>query len=317
MELTKTFVDHGWKVRYDLFGPSSSTSTSSLSLPTIVFIHGTPWSSQVFAPLAKAILSTKQYQILLYDLAGYGLSQELEVSPSNVTDIHGFEGDTSVKTQANLLAALLQHLSLDGQVGRPAPAVIAHDIAGTIALRAHLLHGCDFSSVLLMDTNTVLPWGDGFYKLVRSQPQTFLQLPPAIFTAMVEAVTRSACHDPRRLDAGWMDTLTRPWTTEPSPTDDKGMSNGQKNFVQQIAQANDADVQEMLDGDLYSAVRCDVTVLWGEQDQWIPREKMEKLTALLEKRLRDFVVVPEAGHLVMIDQPERVMFEVCKWLDKV
>ncbi|KAH9204820.1 Alpha/Beta hydrolase protein [Leptodontidium sp. 2 PMI_412] len=160
--------------------------------------------------------------------------------------------------------------------------------------------------MMLVDSNCVLPWGDGFYKLARSEPQTFLKLPPSIFEAVVRAVTRSAAHDPKVLQNGWEDALTQPWLG----------AEGQRNFVRQIAQANDGDVAEMLDADLYGRVRCDVKVMWGEQDQWIPREKIEDLIKRLGGRFKEKAFIPDAGHLAMLDQPGRFAIEVFDWLTR-
>lgn len=309
MEFSSSFDHEGWTIKYAL-----SQAVQSKPSKTVVFIHGTPWSSAVFQPIAKALLARHGYRVLLYDLPGYGKSQQLDPSKPQPRQGSLFEGDTSVALQGRALAALLEHLRLDGRDGDEKPAVIAHDIAGTIALRAHLIHDCNFASLLLMDTNTVLPWGDGFYKLVRSEPQTFLKLPFGIFEAVVRSVTRSACFHPKRLGYGWEDTLAEPWIAL-SP-DDLLAEEKRSSFVRQIAQANDADVAEMLDENMYESVRCPVKILWGEQDKWIPREKMDALAEMLGSKLQDFVVVPEAGHLAMIDQPERVAVEVFDWLVK-
>ncbi|EMC99545.1 hypothetical protein BAUCODRAFT_52312, partial [Baudoinia panamericana UAMH 10762] len=279
---------------------------------TVVFVHGTPWSSKVFVPIAEALHKSFKFRVLLYDLGGYGQSQ---VCP-NMTPIdpNGFVGETSVRTQGNILAALLAHLQMDGKESHTRPALIAHDIAGTIALRAHLLHGCEYSSLMLWDTNTILPWGDGFYKLVRANPNVFVEMPQNIFLAVVDAVTRSAlCRGATTTgDVGrWVEALAAPWSVD---HDAPGLVSGQSSFVRQIAQANDADVAEMLDQNLYSQVRCDVKILWGEEDQWIPRPKMDKLVELLGDRMKSFVPVPRAGHLIMIDQPELVTVEVVTWL---
>lgn len=314
MDLTSSFEYEGWAIKYAL-SPAPSSS-SSQATKTVVFVHGTPWSSTVFQRITKALLARKEYRVLLYDLPGYGKSQGHDTSKAHRQSDSLFEGDTSVALQGRALSALLRHLSLNGKGGSHAPAIIAHDIAGTIALRAHLIHGCDFASLLLMDTNTVLPWGDGFYKLARSEPQTFLKLPLGVFEAVVRSVTRSACFDPKKLDYGWEDTLAEPWIASRS-TDEGHAETKRASFIRQIAQANDADVAEMLDQSMYESVRRPVKILWGEQDQWIPKEKMERLAGMLGPTLREFVVVPEAGHLVMIDQPERVAVEVYDWLEKV
>ena len=313
MDLSSTFVCQNWKIRYGLYEPQNSGNSSSATKSTVVFVHGTPWSSVVFHSIAKALLASNRYRVLLYDLPGYGESQEYQGNSEDSKAGSKFAGDTSVKAQGVVLAELLAYLKLNGKVGRTSPAVIAHDIAGAIALRAHLIHHCEFSSLLLLDTNTVLPWGDGFYKLARSQPDVFLQLPSGIFEAVVRAVIQSACFNRKSLLSGWEDALAEPWIRT-DDDDESSAEDKQRSFVRQIAQANDADVAEMLDADMYSHVRCDIKILWGEQDQWIPREKMDSLAEKLGLRLKEFVVVPEAGHLLMIDQPERVTFEIISWL---
>jgi len=323
--LPQTFPFAGWQIKYKLHeAKKADTSTDTgLSQQTVVFVHGTPWSSEVFVPLAEAISATLECSILLYDLVGYGESQALDASTSShAADKNGFVGDTSVKAQGEALAALLAHLKLDGKTqGRPVPAVIAHDIAGTIALRAHLLHGCDFVSLLLLDTNCILPWGDGFYNQVRTNPKLFLDMTPSIFEAVVRAVIRSALCEPKKLSSGWEDVLAEPWLPSLTTTAESGSTSaadkdGQRNFVRQIAQANDADVAEMLDRGMYKDVRCSVKIMWGEQDGWIPGPKMEKLAEMLRHCLKSFVRIPQAGHLLMIDQPERVTAEVVSWLTR-
>ncbi|KAI7082435.1 hypothetical protein KC356_g8367 [Hortaea werneckii] len=289
MDLPLTFHFQGWNIRYNLSSSAESDRASTKQPKNVVIVHGTPWSSVVFQPLIETLLAKGSYQILVYDLPGYGQSQEYH-RPGDPT-----------------------HL----------PAIIAHDIAGAVVLRAHLLHGCDFASMLLMDTNAVLPWGDGFYKLVRSEPQTFVQLPPKIFEAVVRAVVQSACFNPGVLKTGWEDRLTLPWSdAELQSSNGRGGSEmrvegeRQRSFVRQIAQANDSDVAEMLEGDMYEKVRCRVKVLWGENDTWIPKEKIERLIEMLGDKVKEVAFIPEAGHLVMLDQPGRVAVEVYDWLNQ-
>ncbi|KAE9371100.1 alpha/beta-hydrolase [Stipitochalara longipes BDJ] len=317
MELPSTYHFQGWSIRYNLATSNNTSTTTSDQQRTkcVVFVHGTPWSSVVFKPIIEALLAKGSYKILVYDLPGYGQSQDfVSTSSSTTASKEDFPGDTSVKFQAKALADLLKHVQLDGEGGNPAPAVIAHDIAGTIVLRAHLLHGAEFDTMMLLDTNAVLPWGDGFYKLARSDPQPFVKLPPRIFEAVVRAVIQSACHNPNVLQTGWEDVLARPWVC--SPSGDAEARERQRSFVRQIAQADDEDVAEMLAGDLYPHVRCDVKILWGEQDQWIPREKIEELIRRLDGRVKECVFIPEAGHLVMLDQPTRFAIEVFDWLTR-
>jgi pimeloyl-ACP methyl ester carboxylesterase len=313
MDLSSTFTCQDWTIRYRLSEPDNSPGPKRKQTTTVVFIHGTPWSSDVFQPIAKALLARGGYNVLLYDLPGYGRSQEIQSIHSATSETRKFVGDTSVKAQGAILADLLKHLQLDGKDGNPTPAVVAHDIAGAIALRTHLIHQCEFASLLLMDTNAVLPWGDGFYKLARSEPDVFLKLPLGIYEAVVRAVIQSASFNPKRLLSGWEDTLARPWIGSDGDAE-PAAEEKRRSFIRQIAQANDADAAEMLDADMYANVRCDVKILWGQEDQWIPREKMESLVSKMGRRMREFVAIPEAGHLIMIDQPERVALELLSWL---
>ncbi|KAI7158835.1 hypothetical protein KC349_g4577 [Hortaea werneckii] len=337
MEIPLTFRFQGWNIRYKLLSSSDSNRTSAKQPQSVVFVHGTPWSSVVFQPLIETLLAKGPYQILVYDLPGYGQSQEYHqpVDTSKATQAPSpptttaFLGDTSVKFQAEALAALLSSVHLHpskgmasaGQSSGP-PAIIAHDIAGAIVLRAHLLHGCDFASMLLMDTNAVLPWGDGFYKLVRSEPQTFVRLPPKIFEAVVRAVVQSACFNPDVLKTGWEDRLTLPWidawmgSSSGGEGREMGGEGERQSFVRQIAQADDGDVAEMLEGNMYEKVRCRVKILWGENDTWIPKGKIERLVEMLGDKVKEVAFIPEAGHLVMLDQPGRVAVEVYDWLNQ-
>ncbi|KAI6909989.1 hypothetical protein D0869_05682 [Hortaea werneckii] len=321
MELPLIFHFQGWNIRYNLLSSAESDRTSTKQPQSVVFVHGTPWSSVVFQPLIETLLTKGSYQILV--------SKATQApSPPTATT---FPGDTSVKFQSEALAALLSSVHPHPSKGihsagkSPSPpAIIAHDIAGAIVLRAHLLHGCDFASMLLMDTNAVLPWGDGFYKLVRSEPQTFVRLPPKIFEAVGRAVVQSACFDPSVLKTGWEDRLTLPWIDAGSGSSGDGEGRGmggegerQTSFVRQIAQADDRDVAEMLDENMYEKVRCRVKILWGENDTWIPKGKIERLIDMLGDKVKDVAFIPEAGHLVMLDQPGRVSVEVYDWLNQL
>ncbi|KAI7343706.1 hypothetical protein KC354_g15528 [Hortaea werneckii] len=340
MDLPLTFHFQGWNIQYNLLNSAERNQTAAKQPQNVVFVHGTPWSSVVFQPLIETLLAKGSYQILVYDLPGYGQSQEYhrprdptqqtQAASAAAATTTDFPGDTSVKFQADSLAALLSAVHLhpskgNGNAGHSPslPAIIAHDIAGAIVLRAHLLHGCDFASMLLMDTNAVLPWGDGFYKLVRSEPQTFVHLPPKIFEAVVRAVVQSACFNPGVLKTGWEDRLTSPWidaqcesSSGGGGSEMRGEGERQRSFVRQIAQANDTDVAEMLEGNMYEKVRCRVKVLWGENDTWIPKEKIERLIDMLGDKVKEVAFVPEAGHLVMLDQPGRVAVEVYDWLNQ-
>lgn len=308
-DLPETFAHNGWSIRY-LARRAKYEDSFAAASPWVVFVHGTPWSSDVFRPLANALSAGGGFNVVLYDLPGYGQSQTFTNSQA------GSEPDTSVKAQAESLSALLDHLGLDGKDGNKSPHVIAHDIAGVISLRAHLLHGCEYRSLCLLDTNCVLPWGDKLYNSIRSNAAVYEELPICVYEGCLRAIIQSARVKGQGLGPEWEDVLARPWLAGGPASDSSLQYDPQKNFVRQIKQSDDSHTAELLDNGLYPKVRCDVKILWGEKDAWIPYEKMQSIARLLGDRLKGFVTVPEAGHLIMLDQPERVALEIARWLER-
>ncbi|MFC6141355.1 alpha/beta fold hydrolase [Paraburkholderia silvatlantica] len=63
---------------------------------------------------------------------------------------------------------------------------------------------------------------------------------------------------------------------------------------------------------LYSKVRCQTLVLWGEDGQWIPAERGR----LLQRTIRgaQLQVIPNAGHLVQEDAPEAIVAALLRLL---
>jgi pimeloyl-ACP methyl ester carboxylesterase len=139
----------------------------------------------------------------------------------------------------------------------------------------------------------------------------FEELPAHIFEGCLRAIIQSARAEGQGLGCEWVNILARPWL----PTLSVGYS-PQASFVRQIAQSDDRHTADLFDNKLYAQVRCDVNILWGERDEWIPYEKMQTLATMLGTRKKEFVTIPNAGHLIMLDQPERVAVEVMRWLER-
>lgn len=268
MELSGRF---GWRGRRVAWGEAGAG-------PAVVFCHGTPWSSRLWAPFADALSET--FHVYVWDMPGYG--------QSSMDAGH----DVDLGVQGELFADLLRHW------GVARPHVVAHDYGGAVALRAHLLHGAAFRSLCLVDVVALRPWGSPFFSLVRQHAGVFAQLPPAVHRGAIEAYVSGASH--RGLRRQELAMLVQPWLTD----------EGQAAFYRQIAQADERLTAEFEDqlGD----VDAPTHIIWGEDDTWIPPERAERLhTAIPHSTV---TTVPGAGHLIQLDAPARLATELHGWL---
>jgi pimeloyl-ACP methyl ester carboxylesterase len=249
--------------------------------PAVVFCHGTPWSSVVWQPIVDAL--TDRYTVYLWDMPGYGRSSK---QPDHPVDFG---------VQADVLHALVGHW------GIARPHVIAHDFGGAVSLRAHLTCGADFGSLMLVDVVAIPPSGSPFFEFVQDNPGLLDQLPGYIHRAIVRAYISNASSVGLRTED--LDALVQPWTG----------SEGQTAFYRQIVDYDERYLRE--NEELLAKLAVPVHIVWGEQDAWIPVERAHRLHALIpHSTLR---TVPGGNHLIHYDAPERLMYEVASWLDRV
>jgi pimeloyl-ACP methyl ester carboxylesterase len=261
--LPEIFDFEGQAVRFGRLGAAD--------LPPLVLVHGTPFSSVVWRRIAPHL--TEYRQVFYYDLLGYGRS---DMRPGQ---------DVSLAVQGRLFAALLRHW------GVSKPEVVGHDFGGCTSLRAHLLHGCEYRSLTLIDPVALAPWGSPFVRHVRDHEAAFAGLPPYIHAAILPAYIGGAAF--HALPAQTLQLYVDPWSGE----------SGQAAFYRQIAQMDQRYTDEI--ESRYGEMRCPVHIFWGEQDRWIPLERGHELAARIAgSSLR---VVPESGHLVQEDAPEALV----------
>jgi pimeloyl-ACP methyl ester carboxylesterase len=238
--------------------------------PPVVLVHGTPWSSWGWRRLAPML--AERFSVHVFDLLGFGASEKRA------------EQDVSLAAHGQRLAALLDFWRLER------PAIIAHDIGGAAALRAHLLHDRPVAALALVDVVALAPWGSPFYRLVGEHQAVFEQLPAAIHEGVLRAYVATA--QPRPLERDLEDALIAPWLG----------SAGQSAFYRQIAQGHQRDTDEI--EPLYGQITAPTLVVWGEADPWLPLAQGRELARRIPgARL---AIVPGAGHLVQEDQPDEL-----------
>lgn len=268
MELDQAFAWRGREVRWTSYG----------SGPSVVFCHGTPWSSYLWAPYARAL--SAEFTTYLWDMPGYGESSKDPDHP------------VALDVQGQLFADLLEHWDLDS------PHVVAHDYGGAVSLRAHLLHRARYTSLALVDVVALSPWGSPFFRGVRDSPEVFTGLPSALHESLVRRYIESASHV--GLTSTQLDDLVAPWLG----------TEGQAAFYRQIAEADEAFTDEV--EPLYGSIDLPVLVVWGREDEWIPVDRSQRLARAIPGSRTE--LVDSAGHLVQLDQPVALAITLHRWL---
>lgn len=247
--------------------------------PPVILVHGTPWSSYNLRHLIRSL--AKDFTVYHHDLIGYGQSDK---SP----------GDVSLAIQNQVLDKLIDHWGLKN------PLIIGHDFGGTTVLRTHLISHRDFDRIVLIDPVAVSPWGSPFFQHVHDHETAFAGVPDYIHEAIVRAYVKTAAFKP--IDDQTLDRIILPWTE----------SGGKEAFYRQIAQASSKYTDEIQP--LYSRISRPVLILWGREDTWIPMEKGESLHQMIPNSL--FHTIPDAGHLVIEEQPDLLMEKIRPFLQQ-
>ncbi len=245
--------------------------------PAVVLVHGTPWSSYNLRHLVAAL--SRDFRVYYYDLVGYGQSDKAP-------------GDVSLGIQNQLLDELLTHWQLDR------PAAVGHDFGGATLLRTHLLNGRDFAKIVLIDPVAVSPWGSSFFRHVKQHEEAFAGVPNYIHEPIVRAYVQTAAFQP--LDEATLERIVAPWIT----------ADGKAAFYRQIAQADSGYTDEVQP--LYPQIIRPVLILWGREDAWIPVNRGLALHEMIPGSR--FQVIADAGHLVIEEQPDRLIAEIRPFL---
>jgi pimeloyl-ACP methyl ester carboxylesterase len=273
IELTEAFASSQGEVRWARLGDG----------PPVVLVHGWPFSSWIWRDVAAGLAARQT--VYVWDLPAYGRSERRA------------NQDVTLDGHARVFAELLAHWSLDTG---PRPSVVAHDIGGAVALRAHLVHGMPYARLALVDAVAIAPWGSGFFRLVRDAAGTFAQIPLALHAALVRGYIDDGGGP--ALSPAAAEALAGPWL------DDAGRAA----FYRQIAALRQEHTDEI--EDRYARLDLPVLVCWGTEDAWLPAERGRALAGRIPgARLR---LIEGAGHLVPVHAPAALTGELLTWLDR-
>ncbi|KAJ5102043.1 hypothetical protein NUU61_004265 [Penicillium alfredii] len=303
INLTQTFHystnTHSYQIRWTSLGDATS--------PPLVFVHGTPWSSRVWQVYAQSL--ARYFHVYLFDNPGFGespLGQPLPDKEYTISKAVALDADLAQQSEvfAALYKSWAQTWPQQQNNTTKAAHVIAHDHGGLMSLRAHLVHGCKFASLCLINVVALGPFGQPLFRLIAENEGVFAALTGPVFEGVVESYIRDAAF--RELGMETMAMLKRPWVSS---------EEGRRSFVRQMVQANSRSTEEV-EG-RYSEVgeKMPVRIIWGQEDRWIPVETAQRLKEALNAR--DVVLIDGAGHLVMYDQEGKLGLELGWWLNSV
>jgi pimeloyl-ACP methyl ester carboxylesterase len=249
----------------------------------VVFVHGTPSYSYEWRDVVPQI-EAAGYRVLTYDLLGYGDSER------------PLDRDTSVGGQTELLIKLLDELGLEQ------PSLITHDIGGAIGQRIAVHHPDRVRRLMLIDTVSYDSWPSvTWQRIIRERLDSYAAMSADEFEAMLTGQLKMVVADENDMAGERLRAFLAPHRT----------AVGRTSFFEHQVRHYDSKYTSELTGRLRE-LTVPVRIVWGRDDNWQPTTYAERLAADIPGA--DLVVVPNAGHFLMEDAPERVAREVLDFL---
>ncbi|SOD64320.1 Pimeloyl-ACP methyl ester carboxylesterase [Streptomyces zhaozhouensis] len=249
----------------------------------VVFLHGTPSHSYEWRDVVPRV-EAAGFRVVTYDLLGYGGSER------------PVGRDTSVAAQTDLLGHLLDALGV-GQVN-----VVAHDIGGAIGQRFALARPERVRRLMLIDSVSYDSWPSATWrKIIDENPEGFASMSQDELDALLTRQLRMTVADDSLMTGDVLGAYLAPHQSAP----------GRASFFEHQVRHYDSRYTEEI-SDRLGQLTMPVRILWGERDRWQPVRYARRLRDAIPHA--DLVVVPEAGHFLMEDAPERVVREIGDFL---
>lgn len=265
---TQNVIVHGHRIAYGILGTGTP----------VVLLHGTPSSSLIWRNIVPHLVNAG-YQVHLFDLLGYGLS-ERPWDP---------QVDTSMTGQVPILEALLTHWNIQRF------HLIAHDIGGGIAQRFTIFNPTCVLSLSMIDVVSF----DSY-----PSPRTKQQMESGLESLAKAESTKhrehfrewllSAVHDKQRFADTSLDTFLG-YICGPV---------GQPSLFQHQVRHYDPKHTMEIVGRYHELGSLPVKLIWGAEDRWQVIDWAHKLNAAIPGSELD--IVEGAGHFSPEDQPDRI-----------
>lgn len=244
----------------------------------VVLIHGTPSSSYIWRDVLPTLVGAG-YQVHVYDLLGYGLSERPQSQ-----DI-----DTSVTGQVAIFEGMLDVWGLEDL------HIVAHDIGGGIAQRFAIQSLERMRSLTMLDVVSYDSWPS---KRTKEQMQ-----------AGLEKLIKADDADHREHFRDWLNSTVQnkdrlAATSIETYLDFICGPVGQASFFQhQVVHYDPIHTQEV--APRYAQLgQKPVQLIWGADDAWQVTDWAHRLNKAIPGSTLH--IIENCGHFAMEDQPEQV-----------
>ena len=244
----------------------------------VVLIHGTPSSSYIWRDVLPTLVGAG-YQVHVYDLLGYGLSERPQSQ-----DI-----DTSVTGQVAIFEGMLDVWGLEDL------HIVAHDIGGGIAQRFAIQSLERMRSLTMLDVVSYDSWPS---KRTKEQMQ-----------AGLEKLIKADDADHREHFRDWLNSTVQnkdrlAATSMETYLDFISGPVGQASFFQhQVVHYDPIHTQEV--APRYAQLgQKPVQLIWGADDAWQVTDWAHRLNKAIPGSTLH--IIENCGHFAMEDQPEQV-----------
>ncbi|MEU2899692.1 alpha/beta fold hydrolase [Streptomyces sp. NPDC001273] len=249
----------------------------------VIFIHGTPSHSYEWRDVVPHV-EAGGFRAVTYDLLGYGRSER------------PVDRDTSVAAQTDLLAHLLDALDIDRA------DIVAHDIGGAIGLRFAVARPERVRRLMVIDSVSYDSWPSPTWRrIIDEHLDDCMSMSQEAFDDLLTRQLAMTVADASLMTGDVLRAYLAPHRS----------ALGRASFFEHQVRHYDAKYTEEI-GDALGRLTMPVRLLWGEEDQWQPLRYARRLGDAIPDA--DLVTVPDAGHFLMEDAPERVVEEIRNFL---
>ncbi|MDJ0887396.1 MAG: alpha/beta hydrolase [Desulfobacterales bacterium] len=247
--------------------------------PDVVLVHGTPFNSVIWHLLISQL--KQDFRVHWLDLPGYGRSDKYDGQ------------DVRLRSLARVLVEWLGYKKLNKC------HLVGHDFGAAAVLGSVCVEGYQALSLSIVDGVVLNPWGTVYSLLVKQNQKVFESLPNYIHEATLRAHISTASY--HLLPESIVQKLLIPWIQD----------GGQQAYYRQVGQYDHGYTAKL--EDLYPKLQIPTRIFWGREDAWVKLGVGEKLASLIPAAT--LKVLPDAGHLSMLDSPGLLSQELKRWLD--